>query len=151
MTRHMNNDTSKIKNNQHKIKTSNNTYLVSKWNVIKAFNNVPYFGKTIGLPIAQLISKGEASVEEALPEALLILFHNLEETSPEELITKILEGTYSYNTKQQVDLETDFDGDIGEVLELCAAVFKLQYGSLFAKKALASFTEMAGGMNALQS
>ena len=145
-----------IDTKQKQVKTSKNTFIVNRWNVIKSMNNLPYFGKTIGLPIAQLMSKGEGSIEEALPEALLILCHNLEETSPEDFINRLLEGVYSLNTKQQVDINTDFydkelgEDDLGEILELCAAVFKVRYGSMLGKKGLTSFTEMAGGMNALQ-
>jgi hypothetical protein len=146
----------KIDTKQKQVRTSKNTFIVDRWNVIKSMNNLPYFGKTIGLPIAQLMSKGEGSIEEALPEALLILCHNLEETSPEVFINRLLDGVSSLKTNQQVDINKDFynaeigEDDLGEILELCAAVFKVRYGSMLGKKGLTSFTEMAGGMNALQ-
>ncbi len=146
----------KIDTKQKQVRTSKNTFIVDRWNVIKSMNNLPYFGKTIGLPIAQLMSKGEGSIEEALPEALLILCHNLEETSPDIFINRLLDGVSSLKTNQQVDINKDFydaelgEDDLGEILELCAAVFKVRYGSMLGKKGLTSFTEMAGGMNALQ-
>jgi hypothetical protein len=141
--------------NQKQVKTSKKTYLLNRWNVMTSMNNLPYFGKTIGLPIAQLMSKGENSFEEALPEALLILCHNLEETSPEVFINKLLKGVHSLDTNQQLNINEDFydkdleDDDLGEILELCAAVFKARYGSMLGKKGLSSFTEMGAGMHAL--
>lgn len=140
---------------QDKISTSKETYIINKWRNTYSLSKIPYFGKVIGVPFAKFASIGEdgANIEEALPEALLILFMSLEEEGMVDVASKILDGVYSVKTNQQVDIDKDFD-DISEILELCVLALKYQYSSLMnflSGKGLAGLAEMGQGMNALNN
>jgi hypothetical protein len=141
---------------QKKIKTSKNTYLLQKWGVRKSMQKAPIFAKTLGVSFSHALSKGEDGFLEALPEAIMILFCNLEVEgiTLDMFLDQLLEGVFIFPKEggpRQIDLDNDIsEDDLSELMELCSAVFKARYGSLFGKKALAGLTGMAGGMSALQ-
>ncbi len=158
MTRHMNMkvDTG-LNTGQKQVKTSKNTYLLQKWGVRKSVQKAPIFAKTLGVSFTHALSKGEDGFMEALPEAIMVLFCNMEVEgiTLDVFLDTLLEGTFSLKSNQQVDLDKDFydaelqDDDLNEIMELCVAVFKARYGSLLGKKGLAGIAGMAGGMSAL--
>lgn len=140
-----------IQNNQSHIKTSKNTFIAHSWNMITRFQRIPYFGKILGIPFAQLASaKEEADFGEALADSLFLLFSTLDEVGTVDLINTLLDGVYSVKTNQQVNIETDFDGDMSEVIELCVSAFKFQYGSLLKGKSLQGLMEVGSGISALK-
>ncbi len=139
---------------QEQITLSNGTTLVvNKWGVLKTLNKAPLFGKTIGIPMAQLYSNGAEGIQEVLTDALFLLFTNLEEVSPETLVRNLLEGTYvqinGQGTPQPVDPDKHFT-ELGVLIEACAKVFKVHYGSLFSKEGLGGLSSMAAGMSGLK-
>lgn len=131
------------------------TFLVNHWNKMKCFNRISLFGRVIGIPFTELVSKGEDGFFESLPTALAVLFGYLDETSLETIILTLLDDTLAFDRESGAspvpcDIEKHCK-DLGSVIELCAEVFQCHYGSLFRKEVLEGVMKLGRGTSALSN
>lgn len=105
-------------------------FVHNTWGASKAFTHLPKIGKAFAVPFSMLFSdKGEIS--DKLPEALMLLFQQMEEEDVWGLFQLITSGVY-YKTAP-INLDEDLEGDLGAVLMLVAEAAKQNYGSLWGK------------------
>lgn len=130
-------------NKQIKILVNNTVLLSNKWGVFKAAQNLPRIGKTFAVPVSFIFSAmEETNLREAIPQAIFMLFEQLEEQDIKELLEIILDDVYANNGQRKVDIEADFL-DLDDLITTCAKVLEQQYGGLLKGKGLkALFQQM---------
>ena len=106
------------------------------WGPMKCFSNLPKIGKAFAVPLSML-SGGEEKFEEVLPQALFMLFEQMEEQDIWELFKLITDDVHVDSTKR-LDLNTDVDGDLGAILSIVATCLQNNYGSLYSGNGLSS-------------
>lgn len=100
----------------------------------KAAKNLPKIGKAFAVPLSFLFSASdEGKLSDAIPQAVFMLFEQLEEQDISELFSLILQDVYCKTTDKPVDLDQDFDS-LDELLQLLASVLKQHYGCLIEGK-----------------
>lgn len=125
------------------------TFISNGWSPLKAAKNLPSIGKCFATPISMLIGAGdEDGFKEAIPQALYMLFEQLEENDIEELFTTILQNVYTDNGTRIIDIETDLY-NLDELLELVSKVLKQHYGCLISGKGFTSLFQMMVPLNRL--
>ena len=78
------------------------------WSPLKAAKNLPPIGKAFATPISFLFGANEDTMQQAIPQALFMLFEQMEESDVEELFSMILQTVYAENGTRLVDMNTDF-------------------------------------------
>lgn len=119
----------------------NKTYKSPSWSPLKAAKNLPMIGKAFAVPISFLVSAGEAGLSEALPNAMYMLFEQLEEQDVGVLFQLILADIWCKTTDKQLNIETDLDS-LDELLLLAAQVLKQHYGCLIEGKGFLSLFQI---------
>lgn len=132
---------------QIKINVGGKVYTSNKWGIWTAANNLPKVGKTFAVPVSFIYSAMEESnLKEAIPQAIYMLFEQLEEQDIKELFQTILHEVYVQGKTEPVNIEYDFN-DLDELLELSAKVLEQQYGGMLKGKGLAGFFKMLMPLN----
>jgi hypothetical protein len=127
---------------QIKINIGGKVFHSNKWNIFKAADNLPKVGKTFAVPVSFIYSAMEESnLKEAIPQAIYMLFEQLEEQDIKSLFEVILDDVHADNGSRKVDIENDFV-DLDQVLELTAAVLEQQYGGMLKGKGFSSLFKM---------
>lgn len=98
------------------------------WSPLKAAKNLPKVGNAFAVPISFLFSNAE-NPQEAIPQALMMLFSQLEDSDISELFNLILGDVWNMSTDKQLNIETDLD-NLDELLHLGASVLTQHYGCL---------------------
>jgi hypothetical protein len=115
------------------------TFLSKAWPTkTKAFKNLPTIGKAFAVPISFLFSSGgsQEALSQAIPQAMYMLFEQLEEQDINKLLDIILEEVYVMDPAPRlVDVDNDLQ-DLGDLLELLAKVLQQHYGKLVSGKGL---------------
>lgn len=121
---------------QIKFVVSGKTYLSNKWGIFTAAEHLPTIGKVFAVPVSFIFSAiEESNLKEAVPQAVYMLFEQLEEHDLRQLLSLVLHDVHADNGSRLVDVENDFD-DLSEVIELVAKVLEQQYGVLIKGKSL---------------
>ena len=107
-------------------------YKSLSWSPLTAAKKLPSIGKATIVPISFLLSNGE-NPQEALPQAMFMLFEQLEEQDLTILFNNILSDVWCKTTDKKLDIETDLD-NLDELLQLVAAVLNQHYGVLISGK-----------------
>lgn len=107
-------------------------FISNGWSPLKAAKNLPPIGKAFATPISFLFGANEDTLQQAIPQALYMLFEQMEESDVEQLFSMILQDVY-VNPQDKVDLNRDFY-NIDEMLTLMALVLKQHYGCLIEGK-----------------
>lgn len=115
-------------------------YISMSWSPLKAAKHLPKIGKAFAVPISFLMSNGE-NVSSAIPQALFMLFEQLEEQDITELFNIILQDVWCKTTDKALNIETDLT-DLDELLQLAALVLKQHYGSLVSGKGFSGLFQM---------
>lgn len=126
------------------------TFISDGWSPLKAAKNLPSIGKCFAMPISMLIGGDEDDFKSAIPQALYMLFEQLEENDISELFQLILSVVYAENGTRLVDIETDLH-NLDELLELVALTLKQHYGCLISGKGFTSLFQMMVPLNRLAS
>jgi hypothetical protein len=116
------------------------TFLSDGWSPLLAAKNLPKIGKTFATPISFLFSATEENFGTLIPQALYLLFEEMEQGDIEALFNLILSKVWADNGTRLVDLDNDF-ANLDELLSLVALVLKQHYGCLTSGKAFASLLE----------
>jgi hypothetical protein len=121
------------------------TFLSKAWPTkTKAFKNLPTIGKAFAVPISFLFSSGgnPDNLGQAIPQAMYMLFEQLEEQDISKLLDIILEEVYVMDpAPRAVNVDNDLD-DLGDLLELLAKVLHQHYGKLVSGKGLRNLFSM---------
>lgn len=120
-------------------------YISMSWSPLKAAKHLPKIGKAFAVPISFLMSNGE-NVSSAIPQALFMLFEQLEEQDITELFNIILQDIWCKTTDKALNIETDLT-DLDELLQLAALVLKQHYGSLVSGEGFAALLQMLVPLN----
>lgn len=104
-------------------------FISNGWSPLRAAKNLPPIGKAFATPISFLFGANEDTLQQAIPNALYMLFEQLEELEVEALFSMILETVYTENGTRLVDLDKDFY-NLDELLTLVASVLNQHYGCL---------------------
>lgn len=109
------------------------TFQSNGWSPLKAAKHLPKIGKQFATPISFLFGANEENFGSLIPQALYMLFEQMEENDIEELFTTILHDVWAENGTRLVDLDNDFY-NLDELLSLVALVLKQHYGCLIEGK-----------------
>ena len=120
------------------------------WSPLKAAKNLPPIGKAFATPISFLFGANEDTMQQAIPQALFMLFEQMEESDVEELFSMILQTVYAENGTRLVDMNTDFY-NIDELLTLLALVLKQHYGCLMGGNGFTSLFQIMVPLTRLQT
>ncbi len=128
----------------------NKTYFSPSWPPLtKTAKNLPVIGKAFAVPISFLMSAGaDGDLSQALPQAMFMLFEQLEEQDISKLFNIILEDVFCKQTDKRVDLDNDFE-NLDELLTLVAMVLKQHYGSLIEGKGFSQLISTMVPLNQL--
>jgi len=127
---------------QIQINLSGKVLKSNKWGIFKAAENLPTIGKTFAVPVSFIYSAMEESnLKEAIPQAIYMLFEQLEEQDIKELFKIILDDVHADNGSRKIDIERDFE-DLDELLEVAAKVLEQQYGGMIKGKGFQSLFKM---------
>lgn len=105
------------------------------WSPLKqAARNLPTIGKAFAVPISFMISASQSgNFADAIPQAMYMLFEQLEEQDIEKLFATILQDVINKKTDKPVDMDEDFN-NIDDLLLLVGSVLKQHYGCLIEGK-----------------
>jgi hypothetical protein len=115
-------------------------YISASWSPMKAAKNLPKIGKAFAVPISFLIAGGE-NIQSAIPQAMFMLFEQLEEQDITELFSLILQDVWSKSSDKALNIETDLE-NIDELLQLTSLVLKQHYGCLIEGKGFSQLFSM---------
>lgn len=118
----------------------------NKWSPMKCFGNLHKIGKAFAVPLSMLASGNEDNFGEVLPQALFMLFEQMEESDIWSLFELIVDDVHVDATRR-VNLNEDLEDDLGAILQLVAEALKGNYGSLFMGKGLTALMTQLGGMS----
>ena len=122
------------------------SYISNGWSPQKCFSKLPKIGKSFAVPLSMLSgATDDVSFADVLPQALFLLFEQMEEQDVWELFELIVEDVF-VNAQQKVNLNEDLEGDLGAVLGLVAATLQHNYGSLFSGNGLSSLMQNLMGV-----
>lgn len=108
------------------------SFIHNCWGPSTCFKNLPRLGKAFAVPISMLASGDEDNHMENLPNALFMLFENMEEDDVWELFQLATSAVY-LDAQNKLDLDNHLDGDLGAVLMVVAEAIKQNYSSLWGK------------------
>lgn len=119
------------------------TFISPSWPPLsKAAKNLPIIGKSFAVPISFLMSAGvDGDLGSAIPQALFMLFEQLEEEDISKLFNIVLEDVWCKTTDKKVNLDDDFN-NLDELLTLVSLVLKQHYGCLMSGKGFQSLFQM---------
>ena len=118
-------------------------FLHNCWSPMKCFSHLPKIGKAFAVPLSML-SGSEDKFEEVLPQALFMLFEQMEEQDIWSLFELITQDIHVDATKR-LNLNEDLDGDLGAILAVVGQALQNNYGSLYSGNGLSSLmTQMMG-------
>lgn len=103
-------------------------YKSLSWSPLTAAKKLPKIGQVFAVPISFLFSNAEDPAS-AIPQALMMLFSQLEEQDVSELFNIILTDVWCKTTDKPINIETDLD-NLDELLQLGAMVLTQHYGAL---------------------
>ena len=126
------------------------TFISNGWSPLKAAKNLPPIGKAFATPISFLFGANEDTVQQAIPQALYMLFEQMEESDVEQLLSMILQTVYAENGTRTVDLDKDFY-NLDELLTLVALVLKQHYGCLIQGNGFTSLFQVMVPLTRLQA
>lgn len=107
-------------------------YKSLSWSPLKSAKNLPKIGNAFAVPISFLFSNAE-DPQSAIPQALMMLFSQLEEQDISELFNIILSDVWCKTTDKKLDIESDLE-NLDELLQLGASVLTQHYGCLISGK-----------------
>jgi hypothetical protein len=113
-------------------------FLNQCWSPMKCFGNISKIGKSFAVPLSMLASGGEDEMSEVLPQALFMLFEQMEEQDVWELFQTITQDVYAERGTRKIDLDEDLGNDLGAILTVVGETLRGNYGSLFTGKGLSS-------------
>ena len=120
-------------------------YTSLSWSPLKAAKNLPKVGNAFAVPISFLFSNAE-DPQSAIPQALMMLFSQLEEQDITELFNLILADVWCKTTDKQLNIDADLD-NLDELLQLGAAVLTQHYGCLMSGEGFKSLFKVMLPLN----
>ena len=117
------------------------SFISQAWSPMKAAKRLPSIGKAFAVPISFLVAAGSSGnpddLKDAIPQAIFMLFDQLEEQDCEQLFKLILTDVWNKTDNRQINLEEDL-ANIDQLLELLASVLNQHYGCLMTGKGFMS-------------
>lgn len=132
--------------NVKQLKIEGVTYSINKWPTSSQIRKLSKIGKTLAVPFFQVGMKAAISEEElanALPEALYMLFQQLEDEDSIEFFSDCLEGVWLSDREASIDDFEDFD----DLLQVVAEVLVLNFGKTLEGKGFMAFQKVARKVN----
>lgn len=112
----------------------NKTYKSASWSPLRAAKKLPSIGKAFAVPISFIISAAQSGdYSSAIPQAMYMLFEQLEEQDISILFNSILEDVWCVESNAKINLEDDLN-NLDELLSLVSNVLNQHYGCLFSGK-----------------
>ena len=117
------------KQSENEITLNGKTYTIEKFSPLRTLHLIPVLGKSTLVPIATAFKSmvggkdGEGSFED-LPEAMYMLFENMESGQFQLLLELLLDNTTLRG--KPVDLDKDFE-DLGDVLKVCVKSLEINF------------------------
>lgn len=108
----------------------------NSWSPLTAAKKLPKIGSSFVVPISFLFSNPE-DPQSVIPQALMMLFSQLEEQDLSELFGFILSDVWNMSTDKKLNIDVDLD-NLDELLELAALVLTQHYGVLIKGKGIAA-------------
>jgi hypothetical protein len=140
----------KQKNLEIQVGDEKKEFISNAWSPMKCFSHLPKIGKAFAIPLSMLTTGDEESMGESIPQALFMLFEQMEEQDVWKLFELIVSDVHVDATRR-LDLNTDLDGDLGAILTIVAECLKHNYGSLYSGNGLSSLmTNLMGVTQAAQ-
>lgn len=115
-------------------------FISASWSPMKAAKNLPKIGKAFAVPISFLIAGGE-NIQSAIPQAMFMLFEQLEEQDLSQLFELILQDIWCKATDRALNIDNDLE-NIDELLQLAANVLKQHYGCMIEGKGFMSLFQV---------
>lgn len=113
-------------------KTVTKEFLHNVWSPQRCFSNLPRIGKAFAVPLVMMFSSNEEEMQERIPEALFMLFEQMEEQDIWNLFKLITDGIYVDG--QPINLDQDLGYDLDAVLQIVAEALSNNYGKLLSGK-----------------
>lgn len=104
----------------------------NSWSPLTAAKKLPKIGSSFVVPISFLFSNPE-DPQSVIPQALMMLFSQLEEQDLSELFNIILGDVWNMTVDKKLNMDVDLD-NLDELLELGSLVLTQQYGCLIGGK-----------------
>ena len=120
-------------------------YKSLSWSPLKSAKNLPKIGNAFAVPISFLFSNAE-DPQSAIPQALMMLFSQLEEQDISELFNIILSDVWCKTTDKKLDIESDLE-NLDELLQLAASVLTQHYGCLMSGEGFKSLFKVMLPLN----
>lgn len=137
--------TTNLERKKENFNVGGKTYISQSWSPLKAAKNLPRIGKAFAVPISVLVSAGE-DYQSAIPQALFMLFEQLEEQDISQLFELILQDVWCKSTDKQLNIETDLV-NLDELLSLASNVLQQHYGCLIGGKGFTSLFQVMVPLN----
>lgn len=115
-------------------------FISNGWSPLRSAKKLPTIGKCFATPISFLFGANDNNLQEVIPQALYMLFEQLEENDISTLFNSILEDVWVDGTRK-VDIDSDLD-NLDELLTLVASVLKQHYGCLIEGKGFLNLFQM---------
>lgn len=128
------------------------TYVLAHWSPTKMYRNIPKVGRYFAIPASTVIGtifnaqqEGlEADLSEAIPTALMYLFHTMEDNDIMDFYKIIFEDVYLDNKLIMDDFDGIFADNPFDPIDLIVEVLRINYVVPFSqKKGLSSLTNLA--------
>lgn len=129
------------------ISVNGKVFRSASWSPLKAAKNLPKIGKAFAVPISFLLSNAE-DPQAAIPQALYMLFEQLEEQDLSELFMLILADVWNRQSDKQLNIDSDLD-NLDELLQIGAAVLKQHYGCMITGEGFKSLFQVMVPLNQL--
>ena len=104
----------------------------NSWSPLTAAKKLPKIGSSFVVPISFLFSNPE-DPQSVIPQALMMLFSQLEEQDLSELFNIIFGDVWNMTTDKKLNMDTDLD-NLDELLQLGAMVLNQHFGCLIGGK-----------------
>jgi hypothetical protein len=128
-----------------------NSFISPSWSPLKAAKKLPPIGKSFAVPISFIFSAAQSGdYSSAIPQAMYMLFEQLEEQDISNLFKTILEDVWCKESNRAVNLDEDLD-NLDELLTLVASVLNQHYGCLIAGKGFMALFQVMVPLHQLQA
>lgn len=136
---------------QEKIEISGKKFLINKWGPTKFYKNIGPIGRYFAVPLGIMYGGGDVkSLSEAVPTALVYLFNQMEESDIMDFFKLVLEDVHYQGQPIANQLESIFQSDPEDIIELVAKVLEVNYKGFFQKKGLGSLLNILSPLSQAQ-
>lgn len=108
----------------------------NSWSPLTAAKKLPKIGSSFVVPISFLFSNPE-DPQSVIPQALMMLFSQLEEQDLSELFNIIFSDVWNMSNDKKLNMDTDLE-NLDELLQLGAMVLNHHFGCLIGGKGVIS-------------